>query len=81
MFNVKEYSDVFVIRKEREDYVLKEYKGNVEGTLIIPNGITRISKEAFKKNKCHKIRKIIFPKTLKKYQIILLIRLIKLKKL
>ena len=64
--NPKDYSNEFIIRKEREEYVLKEYVGSAEETLIIPDGVTRISQYAFEKNKCRKIKKIIFPKTLKR---------------
>ncbi len=66
--NIKEYSDIFVIKKERDDYVIKEYIGNVEGTLNIPEGITKISQFAFSyhNQNINKIKKIIFPKTLKR---------------
>ena len=69
MFNPKDYSDNFVIEKVRQDYVLKEYTGAVEGTLHIPEGITKISDLAFQPSWLYdysKIRKIVFPKTLKK---------------
>ena len=66
MMNPKDYSDLFVIKKERDEYAIKDYVGHVEDTLVIPNGVTRISQYAFSKNKCLKIKKIIFPKTLKR---------------
>ena len=64
--NTHEYSSTFVIKKEHDDYAIKDYIGNIEGTLYIPEGITRISQYAFLKNRCLKIKKIVFPKTLKR---------------
>ena len=47
MLNIKDYSDVFIIKKERDDYVIKEYIGDIKGTLVIPEGVTKISKEVY----------------------------------
>lgn len=66
MFNIKDYADAFIIKKEHDEYSIKEYIGDVEGTLSIPEGVTRISSYAFLDSKCSKINKIIFPKTLKR---------------
>lgn len=62
--DVKAYADLFTIVKEREEYALKKYLGPNEGTVKIPEGITRISSGAFQHH--DKIRKIIFPRTLKR---------------
>lgn len=69
MNDFKEFSDVFVIKKERDDYVIKKYIGDNKGDLIIPEGITKISNDAFEYSWIRtypEITKIIFPKTLKK---------------
>ena len=69
MNDFKEFSDVFVIKKERDDYVIKKYIGDVKGDLIIPEGVTKISNDAFEYSWIRtypEITKIVFPKTLKK---------------
>lgn len=69
MSDFKEFSDVFVIKKERDDYVIKKYIGDVKGDLIIPEGVTKISNDAFEYSWTRtypEIKKIVFPKTLKK---------------
>ena len=68
MLNIKDYSDVFIIKKERDDYVIKEYIGDIKGTLVIPEGVTKISREAFSYSwikSYPEITKIVFPSTLK----------------
>ena len=64
--NPKEYADKYIIKKEREDYVLKEYIGNNEEVIIIPEGVTKISQYAFDSDNCKTVRKIIFPQSLKR---------------
>lgn len=67
--NFEEFLDIFDIKKERDDYVIKKYIGDIKGTLIIPEGITKISNDAFEYSwiKTYpEISKIVFPKTLKK---------------
>lgn len=69
MFDIKKYADEFVVVKEREEYALKDYLGSAEGTLYIPDGITRISEGAFRRFRTSaykKVTKIVFPKTLKR---------------
>ena len=69
MFDIKKYADEFVVVKEREEYALKDYLGQAEGTLYIPEGITRISEDSFRKFKTgpyKKVDKIVLPKSLKR---------------
>lgn len=66
MLNGKNYSDVFIIKEERDDCVLKTYVGNVQGTLTIPDGVTRIARHAFSASNRVGINKIVFPRTLKR---------------
>ena len=68
MIQFDNYKDVFRIKRDRYDYVIESYIGNVEGTLVIPEGITRIAGGAFSPTwvkDYSKIKKIVFPSTLK----------------
>lgn len=64
MFDSNAYSDNFVIKKERDDYILKQYIGHEQGTLYIPEGVTRIGEGAFRNHEG--ITKIVLPRTLKR---------------
>ncbi len=68
MAQFDDYKDIFRINRYRYDYVLESYIGNVEGTLVIPEGVTRIAEDAFSPTwvkDYSKIKKIVFPSTLR----------------
>ncbi len=61
--------DDFFVKKERGETVLFGCKGDISGTLVIPEGITKIAPCSFVSginNTKPDVNKIIFPKTLKK---------------
>lgn len=68
MTRFEEYADIFRIKRSRYDYIIESYVGDITGTLIIPEGVTRIAEGAFPPTwvkDYSKIKKIVFPSTLK----------------